>query len=57
MKLDMISTMLGKTVHTYFMGRLIKTEKFETKRDATYEYWNNVKSFRIVERSEIYKTL
>jgi hypothetical protein len=50
-KTDMNSLLFGKTVSTYFMGRLIKTEKFETKRDAALEYWSNVKSFRAVERA------
>lgn len=50
MKLDMDSKLLGKTVYTYFMGKQIKYEIFNSKRDAAYEYWNSVKSFRIVER-------
>jgi hypothetical protein len=51
MKLDMNSVLRGKTVYTYFMGNLIKTEKFETKLEAAAEYWDCVKSFRFVERA------
>ena len=47
----MNSLLFGRTVSTYFMGKLIKTEKFQTKRDAVWEYWSQVKTFRDVEKA------
>lgn len=57
MQLDMECVMLGKTVHTMFKNKVIKSEKFATKSEATLEYWTNVKCFRAVEKGPLTKTI
>lgn len=53
MKTDLSSKLVGKTVYTRFMDKVIKTEKFDSKESAALCYWTKVSAFRSVERGPL----